>query len=82
MSVKCDWCGRVFPEGRPYSRQTNQVTRVTLNLCLTPCRWCPEAYPSRDWENWEEEVINPKPINKKRRWAHKYYARRKPTCPS
>jgi hypothetical protein len=55
---KCGWCGADL-SGKPYSRQTNVVTGEVVELCLKGCRWFPEAYPTKDWENWQEEVVHP-----------------------
>ena len=58
MKDKCDFCGTLFRK-KPHSIQTNRKTGVKLYLCLKGCRWFPEAYPTREWEDWEEEIIRP-----------------------
>lgn len=68
--VHCNYCGRDLTD-RPHSRQTHIPTGKVLNLCLAGCRWFPDAYPSQDWENWLEEVINPQRISKPQKFARK-----------
>ena len=57
MPPRCNWCGADLA-GKPYARLRNVKTGVILNLCLKGCRWFPEAYPTHDWENWQEEIVN------------------------